>query len=297
MPPPRQPIIVDEFGRIKLPWSPAMRPGDRYRVSKLGQGMWKLKLVHAESLAAPKFELVLRALKDRSRDDIHFRQYIRHWLHIFRADRGSFTGRIVFRHAVLAKRELFQPPTLFEYSEDYYRGRLVSPPWVQRAIDEAMLGEECRFTAAELHRSFKQEMQRWRISKVTMNARKSRRSKPTILHLNFCTVNSSRKSRREGNGLNIAPALICEINCRNSTEGNEGNKDGSPLRSLRWLLFKTSSRNPHRAKLNGLGARTDSLGGEHPCALSFFSLRVFSVFRGLSFRFENEQSGEHNTRS
>jgi len=162
MPPERQPIIADECGRITLPWSPAMRPGDKYRVYKLGQGSWKLKLVHAESLSAPKFKRVLRVLKDRSREDIHFRQYVRHWLSTYRADRGSFTGRIVFRHAVLAKRELFQPPTLFEYSEDYYRGRLVSPPWVQRAIDEAMLGEESRFTFAELHRSFKRGMQRGR---------------------------------------------------------------------------------------------------------------------------------------
>jgi hypothetical protein len=161
MRPPRQ-VSVDECGRITLPWSPAIRPGDKYRVYKLGQGGWKLKLVHAESLAAPKFKRVLRVLKDRSRDDIHFRQYIRHWLCVFRADRGSFTGRIVFRHAALAKRELFQPPTLFEYSEDYYRGRLVSPRWVQRAIDEAMQGEESPFSAAELRRSFKRGMQRGR---------------------------------------------------------------------------------------------------------------------------------------
>jgi len=104
MPPERQPIIADECGRITLPWSPAMRPGDKYRVYKLGQGSWKLKLVHAESLSAPKFKRVLRVLKDRSREDIHFRQYVRHWLLRLSADRGSFTGRIVFRHAVLAKR-------------------------------------------------------------------------------------------------------------------------------------------------------------------------------------------------
>jgi len=155
-----------------------MRRGDKYRVYKLGQGAWKLKLAHAESLAAPKFKRVLRVLKNRARTDIHFRRFIRHWLHTFRADRGSFTGRIVFRHAVLAKRELFQPPTLFEYSEDYYRGRLVSPPWVQRAIDEAMLGEETRFTFAELRRAFNRGMQRGRAEakrpkKLADNARKA----------------------------------------------------------------------------------------------------------------------------
>ncbi len=139
-----------------------MRPGDQYRVYKLGQGSWKLKLVHAESLAAPKFKGVLDELKDQSREDIRFRQYIRHWLCVFRADRGSFTGRIVFQHALMAKRELFQPPSLLEYSKDYYRARLVSPSWVQRAIDEAMQGEESPFSAAELRRSFKRGMQRWR---------------------------------------------------------------------------------------------------------------------------------------
>src|SRR5206468_8962785 len=43
-------------------------------------------------------------------------------------------------------------------------------------------------------------------------------------------------------------APVCEMNNRNSTEGNEGNKDGSPLRSLRWLLFKTSAHNTHHAR-------------------------------------------------
>ena len=161
MRPPRQ-VIVDEFGRIKLPWSPAMRPGDTYRVYKLGQGMWKLKLVHAESLAAPKFKLVLRALKGRSRVDIHFRQYIRHWLRTFRADRGSFTARVVFRHAVLAKRQLFQPPALLEYSEDYYQGRLVAPSWVQRALAEAIKSKATPRTIAEWEAGFKQARQRWR---------------------------------------------------------------------------------------------------------------------------------------
>ena len=109
-----------------------------------------------------KFKRVLDVLKDRSREDIHFRQYIRHWLHTFRADRGSFTGRIVFRHAVLAKRELFQPPSLLEYSEDYYRGRLVAPPWVDRALAEAIKSKAIQRTLAEWDDFFKQARRRWR---------------------------------------------------------------------------------------------------------------------------------------
>jgi hypothetical protein len=36
-------------------------------------------------------------------------------------------------------------------------------------------------------------------------------------------------------------SMIIETNCRNSTEGNEV---GSPFRSLRLVLFKTSENNP-----------------------------------------------------
>lgn len=154
-------VIVDECHRIRLPWSPDMKPGDKLRIRKRGQGAFSLIIIHKESLPEAKFKRVLRVLKDRSRTDIHFRQYIRHWLRTFRLDRGSFTGRIVFRHAVLAKRELFQPPSLLEYSGDYYRGRLVSPPWMHRAIDEAMRGDERMFSIAEFDEAFKRARQRW----------------------------------------------------------------------------------------------------------------------------------------
>ncbi|MCU0786317.1 MAG: hypothetical protein MUF81_20175 [Verrucomicrobia bacterium] len=137
-------IIVDEFGKVKLPWSPHARPYDSYRVRtmrKAGQKGFILTLVHWESLPTPKFKHILRVLKNRARTDVHFRQYIRHWLQTFRRDRGSFTGRIVFRHAVLAKRELFNDewPWL-EYSDDYYKGALQYPPALVRMLEEASKG-------------------------------------------------------------------------------------------------------------------------------------------------------------
>jgi len=107
MPPPRKLIVVDEFCRVKLPWSPDVRAGDEFRVRRIKKGKLVLTLVHAERLTAPQFERILRTLNIRSRNDIHFRQYIRHWLRTFRPDRGSFTGRVIFRHAVRARRELF----------------------------------------------------------------------------------------------------------------------------------------------------------------------------------------------
>src|SRR6266498_5957702 len=104
MPASREPIIADEFGRITLPWSPVMKPRDRYRLRKIRLGKWKLTLLHAESLPTAKFSRVLRVLKNRVRSDIHIRQYIRHWLHTFRADRGSCMN---VNHEIPDKNTLF----------------------------------------------------------------------------------------------------------------------------------------------------------------------------------------------
>ena len=107
------PIVVDAFRELTLPRSWHLTPGDRVRLERFGKGRWILRLLHEERLAAPKFKRVIEALDNPARHDVYQRQFVRHWLETYRPDRGSLTGRIVFRHALRAKRkQLLAKPAL-----------------------------------------------------------------------------------------------------------------------------------------------------------------------------------------